>query len=168
MLSGGLTTNHTSTHFHLFIFSPLLTLVLLHKSSFTLFLWSLPVSYDQWRCPCWTAPALRTRRRCCCGLMGWLQGHHWTGRTHCWAASGVMSLAALHVLTSGSPYVGDTAPRDYRRWWWSPNHHKCRDLFLTQAPWKVYLSSFHAHNNSFMYVMCLSLLLGAEFCKCIL
>lgn len=70
----------------------------------------LPVSCDQWRCPCWTALAPRTRRRCCCGSTGWPPGRRWTATTRCWAWSGAASPAAPRAPTCGSPCAGDTAP----------------------------------------------------------
>lgn len=36
---------------------------------------SSPGSCVQWRCPCWTGRAPRTRRVCCCGSWGWAAGH---------------------------------------------------------------------------------------------
>jgi len=36
---------------------------------------ALPRSCDQWRCPCWTGPAPRTRTTCCSGPRGWEWAH---------------------------------------------------------------------------------------------
>lgn len=41
-------------------------------------------------------------------------------------------------------------------------------FFLDSKQDFVYSSSFYSNNNSFTYVMCVSLLLGAEYCKCTL
>lgn len=108
---------HLITHLLLYpLFPP-------HESLLKLFLESrqsfLPVSCDQWRCPCWMGLALHTRRRCCCGSTGWLRGHRWTEMTRCWAESGATSPAARRAPMFVSPSADDTTPGDYRRrrWW---------------------------------------------------
>lgn len=73
----------------------------------------IPVSYVQWRCPCWSVQALRSRMRCLCGRRGWAWVRHSAEMIRClYERSGEPPPSLLVVLQTFSVCTAPTHKKE--------------------------------------------------------